>query len=396
MTVRDGRGQPIGIGTVFDSSALGVASAMAPAAVRGMAGTWKGMMIGADVSDAVTRGHFLRGDATLIIDDSANPDIDVTFSNLRDLETGARLDGRTIGSWENIPINGGSFGNKPTGSNDYIQGRFVGEPTMPAQIKITKRTVDRITGDGSDKFYWDDDLPGFGLRVRASGRKYYVVQFRANGRLRRMTLGRHGAVTPETARRRAMALISEAKGGKDPAALRDKGRKAATMKVLGRRFLEEYVPVHCKPSTAYEYRRSVKFFIDPRIGTRKVTEIQRSDIAELHHGMRETPYQANRTLGVLSKMFNLAELWGLRPDGSETRSAAAAIRLLMLTGCRLSEIQKLRWEHVDLDAAEIHLPTARLAPARFTCRLRRSASSRPCCASPAIPGSFRETSRART
>ena len=187
---------------------------------------------------------------------------------------------------------------------------------MAAQIKITKRTVDRITGDGSDRFYWDDDLPGFGLRVRASGRKYYVVQFRANGRLRRMTLGRHGAVTPETARRRAMALISEAKGGKDPAALRDKGRKAATMKVLGKRFLEEYVPVHCKPSTAYEYQRSVKFFIDPRIGTRKVTEIQRSDIAELHHGMRETPYQANRTLGVLSKMFNLAELWGLRPDGS--------------------------------------------------------------------------------
>ena len=135
---------------------------------------------------------------------------------------------------------------------------------MPAQIKITKRTVDRITGDGSDKFYWDDDLPGFGLRVRASGRKYYVVQFRANGRLRRMTLGRHGAVTPETARRRAMALISEAKGGKDPAALRDKGRKAATMKVLGKRFLEEYVPVHCKPSTAYEYRRSVKFFIEPQ------------------------------------------------------------------------------------------------------------------------------------
>ena len=254
--------------------------------------------------------------------------------------------------------------------------------------------IDRITGDGSDRFYWDDDLPGFGLRVRASGRKYYVVQFRANGRLRRMTLGRHGAITPETARRRAMALISEAKGGKDPAALRDKGRKAATMKVLGKRFLEEYVPVHCKPSTAYEYRRSVKFFIDPRIGTRKVTEIQRSDIAELHHGMRETPYQANRTLGVLSKMFNLAELWGLRPDGSnpclhvkrykeekrerflsaeeftrlgqvldeilkdgsETRSAVAAIRLLMLTGCRLSEIQKLRWEHVDLDAGELRLP----------------------------------------
>ena len=265
---------------------------------------------------------------------------------------------------------------------------------MPAQIKITKRTVDRIIGDGTDKFYWDNDLPGFGLRVRASGRKYYVVQFRANGRLRRMTLGRHGAVAPDTARRRAMALISDAAGGKDPATLRDESRKAATMKVLGQRFLEEYVPVHCKPSTAYEYNRSVKFFIDPKIGTRKVVDIQRSDISELHHSMRETPYQANRTLGVLSKMFNLAELWGLRTDGSnpclhvkrykeekrerflsadefnrlgrvldeiledgsESRSAVVAIRLLMLTGCRLSEIQKLRWEHVDLDAGELRLP----------------------------------------
>ena len=56
---------------------------------------------------------------------------------------------------------------------------------------------------------------------------------------------------------------SSAKGGKDPAALRDKGRKAPTMKVLGKRFLEEYIPVNCKPSTAYEYQRSVKFFIDP-------------------------------------------------------------------------------------------------------------------------------------
>ena len=168
---------------------------------------------------------------------------------------------------------------------------------MPAQIKITKRTVDRIKAGGADTFYWDADLPGFGLRVRASGRKYYVAQFRANGRLRRMTLGRHGAVAPEAARRRAMALIAEAKGGGDPAAVRDDSRKAATMKALGRRFLEEYVPTHCKPSTAYEYRRSVALFINPRIGSRKVAQIQRSDIAALHHDMRSTPYQANGSGG---------------------------------------------------------------------------------------------------
>ena len=212
--------------------------------------------------------------------------------------------------------------------------------------------------------------------------------------LLKLGLGRHGAVPTETARRRAMAAISEAKGGGDPAAARDAGRKAPTMKQLGKRFLEDYVPDHCKPSTAYEYGRSVRFFIDPRIGSRKVTDIKRSDIAELHHALRETPYQANRTLGVLSKMFTLAEVWGLRPDGSnpclhvkryreekrerflsaeefarlgrvldeilqdgsETRSAVVAIRLLMLTGCRLSEIQKLRWEHVDPEAGELRLP----------------------------------------
>ena len=265
---------------------------------------------------------------------------------------------------------------------------------MPAQIKITKRTIDRIETDGSDRFYWDRELPGFGLRVRASGRKFFVTQFRAKGKLRRMTLGPVTALAPEDARRRAMALLAEAKGGGDPAAQRDADRKAATVKDLGERFLDEYVPAHCKPSTAYEYRRSVELFIDPRIGRRKVTEIQRSDIAELHHGLRKTPYQANRTLGVLSKMFNLAEMWGLRPDGSnpclhvkrfkeekrerflsaeefqrlgtvldeiledgsETRSAVTAIRLLMLTGCRLSEVQKLRWEHVDLEAGELRLP----------------------------------------
>ena len=267
-------------------------------------------------------------------------------------------------------------------------------PVVPAQIKITKRTVDRLEAGGADTFYWDADLPGFGLRVRASGRKYYVAQFRANGRLRRMTLGRHGAVAPEAARRRAMALIAEAKGGGDPAALRDADREAATVRALGGRFLEEYVPAHCKPSTAYEYRRSVTLFVEPRIGARKVADVQRSDIAALHHDMRSTPYQANRTLGVLSKMFNLAELWGLRPDGSnpclhvkrfredkrerflsadefnrlgrvldeisedgsETRSAVAAVRLLMLTGRRLSEIRKLRWEHIDLDAGDLRLP----------------------------------------
>ena len=113
---------------------------------------------------------------------------------------------------------------------------------MAAHIKITKRMVDQIKADGADTFYWDADLPGFGVRVRGSGRKYYIVQYRADGRVRRITLGRHGAVSAETARRRAMAAISEAKGGGDPAAARDERRKAVTMKQLGKRFSRNTSP----------------------------------------------------------------------------------------------------------------------------------------------------------
>ena len=257
--------------------------------------------------------------------------------------------------------------------------------------KITKRTVDALKPHERERVVWDDDLKGFGVRVHPSGRKVFIVKTHYGGRVIKMTIGPHGAVSPAYARVRAAEIVTDARAGKNPAGRRS---RALTMRDLGKRFLNDYVPDHCKPSTAEEYRRSVKLFIDPRIGNLRVPDVQRSHIAALHHDMRETPYQANRTLGVLSKIFNLAELWELRPDGSnpcrhvkrfkeekrerflsdeeyqrlgstlreieaeglETTSAIAAIRLLMLTGCRLSEIQKLRWEHVDLDAGELRLP----------------------------------------
>ena len=257
--------------------------------------------------------------------------------------------------------------------------------------KITKRTVDALVGQERERVVWDDDLKGFGVRVHPSGRRVYIVKTRYRGRVIKMTIGPHGAVTPSYARVRAAEIITDARAGKNPVG---RNADAPTMIALGKRFLKEYVATHCKPSTAEEYRRSVKLFIDPRIGRYRVPDIQRSDIAALHHDMRDTPYQANRTLGVLSKMFNLAELWDLRPDGSnpcrhvkrfreekrerflsdieyqrlgaalkeievdgtETASAIAAVRMLMLTGCRLSEIQKLRWQHVDLGAGELRLP----------------------------------------
>ena len=254
--------------------------------------------------------------------------------------------------------------------------------------KLTKRAVDALKPGDADAVYWDGELTGFGVRVRKSGRKNYVVQTRVAGRLGWFTIGQHGPVTVDEARAAALEILALAKKGIDPRDAHAKRAAEPVMADLGKRFLEQYVPDHCKPSTAEEYRRSVALFIDPAIGAMPVSEVQRKDIAELHHGMRDTPYQANRTLGVLSKMFSLAEIWGWRPDGSnpcrhvkrykerqrerflspeeterlgevlreaedEMPSAVAAFRLLLLTGCRLSEIQFLRWDYVKDGCIEL-------------------------------------------
>ena len=254
--------------------------------------------------------------------------------------------------------------------------------------RITKRSVDAVKVGGADIVYWDGELTGFSLRVRRSGRKCYVVQTRIAGKLCWFTIGPHGPLNPNQARARALEILACAKKGIDPRDADARREAQPSMADLGRRFLEEYVPVHCKPSTREEYRRSVRLFVDPVIGELRVPEVQRKDIAALHHGLRDKPYQANRTLGVLSKMFNLAEVWGWRPDGSnpcrhvkrykehkrerflspeeterlgqvlreaeeEMPSAVAAFRLLLLTGCRMSEIRDLRWDYVNDDCIEL-------------------------------------------
>lgn len=125
-----------------------------------------------------------------------------------------------------------------------------------------------------------------------------------------------GAVSADEARAKALETLALAKKGIDPRDAEAKRETGPTVAELGRRFLEEYVPDHCKASTQQEYRRSVRLFIDPVIGEMQVSEVQRKDIAALHHGLRDKPYQANRTLGVLSKMFSMSEIWGWRQDGS--------------------------------------------------------------------------------
>ena len=263
--------------------------------------------------------------------------------------------------------------------------------------KLTKRTIDAIEPQPSEFFLWDEAIPGFGLRVMPSGRKSFVVQFRAGRRARRMSLGPSTVLTCDQARTRAITIIAAVKNGEDPAADRAAKRNAATVNDLAERFDKEHIAVRLKASTAKEYRRNLKRFILPALGRLAVPEITRADVAKFHHDLRHIPYQANRCIEVVSKMFVLAEMWGLRPDGSNPRkhirkypeekrerflsaaelrrigevlremeserielsSAILAARLLILTGCRLGEIMTLKWDYVDFDERALRLPDSK-------------------------------------
>jgi integrase len=261
--------------------------------------------------------------------------------------------------------------------------------------RLNKKTVTAAAPETKDYFLWDDSIPAFAVRVWPSGRKVYVIHYRSGGRLRRYTIGQHGSPwTADLARDEAIRILARVHTGENPADKRSDDRKAMTVTSFSRRFLDEYVDVHLKPRTRGEYRRSVELFIVPKFGSWRVADLSRAEVVEFHGSFRHIPYQANRTLGVLSKMFSLADLWGIREDGvnpcrgvkryreerrerfltrneyarlgnsldeaaEDMPEAARAIRLLALTGCRLREIQTLQWAHVWLDEAELRLPDSK-------------------------------------
>src|SRR3712207_2351539 len=104
--------------------------------------------------------------------------------------------------------------------------------------KLTKHMVDALQVGSSDYFEWDDDLPGFGVRVWPSGRKTYLVQYRADGRSRRVKIGNHGALTAEEARKEARALLGDVARGENPAEERATRRSSMTVRELCATYLD--------------------------------------------------------------------------------------------------------------------------------------------------------------
>ena len=268
------------------------------------------------------------------------------------------------------------------------------------QGKLTKRAVDALTSTQRDQFLWDTDLSGFGLKVTPKGKKVYLLQYRMGGRgtpAKRYTIGQHGSWTPDAARKEATRLLGLISCGTDPILTKSAGKAIPTLEQFSNRYLTEYAELHKKPLSVAQDRHNLQKHITPALGSCRVDKVERQDIARLHHHLRKTPIAANRVLALLSMMFHLAEKWGLRPDHSNPcrhvqkykeikrerflnfeelerlgevlanvekgnsvyPPIITAIRLLIFTGARLSEILTLKWAYVDFEQQCLHLPDSK-------------------------------------
>ena len=135
----------------------------------------------------------------------------------------------------------------------------------PAE-KISKRMVDALSAHGRPGVYWDRDLPGFGVRLYPTGRTTYVVQSRGPTGSRRVTVGQHGAISAEQARKAAAAIIDRIKAGEDPIPEVAEPGREPTVADLAERYLRTHVAVQCKASSMRRYRQLPHHHILPALG----------------------------------------------------------------------------------------------------------------------------------
>ena len=186
-----------------------------------------------------------------------------------------------------------------------------------ARQKLPKSAVEGLAPSSEDFVIWDSALPGFGIRVKPSNVKSYIVQYRnrKTGASRRQTIGQHGPLlTFHKAKERARIILADALRGNDPVADDRTVRDAPTMRQLAADYLEQHAVPKKRARSVKNDCSIIDRIILPRLGSKKVAAVQSRDIQSLHVSMKITPYQANRLLALLSKMLSLAVKWGWRTD----------------------------------------------------------------------------------
>jgi len=272
----------------------------------------------------------------------------------------------------------------PLGSQVVLEiGAFRG--IIMAKIKLTKTVVEATQPQATAI-----ELP--------TGRRVFMLQYRTNaGERRKPALGQFGELTVEQARILAQGWLAEVRQGGDPGSAKAEARKAQTMEALCAKFMKDYSRQRNKPSTQEGYQSVINHNIIPLLGRKKVHDVKRPDISGLMEKLSSTPAAANSTFSVLRKMFNMAEVWGYRPDGSnpcrhipmfpegkatrlindeemvrifrhleeletnrvEYYAIPLAIRLQFEFAARRSEICMLEWDWIDLEHRRVVWPDSK-------------------------------------
>ena len=240
----------------------------------------------------------------------------------------------------------------------------------------------------------DRKVPGLGQMVLESGVRTWYVRYReVSGKQQTHKIGRAEIVSLTMAREEALKVLADAARGLTPTTARQELRRSPTVAELLERIKVEHWR-RLRPGTIANNELIWRRHLLPEFGSTKVQAVQQRQVAEwFHRASMERPVRANRCLEVLSKAMNLAELWELRPQGSnpcariqanterkrrrylsreELKRLLAAldafaeagvrwrfaqlIRLLMLTGCRVREVMHARWDWLDEDAAVLIVP----------------------------------------
>jgi integrase len=257
--------------------------------------------------------------------------------------------------------------------------------------RITKRLVDGLGPDDVGRIIRDDELTGFAVRLNADKSKTYLVEYRAGrGRgfpTRRISIGRHGPLTPDQARGEAKKILALVAHGEDPAAARTARKKEPTVKDILATALEQHWKPKRKASTAKAFEEMINRTLIPEFGAVRLSDLTRAQIRAWHAKQTHRPRQANLDLAILRKALALAmadELIvdnparGIVPHPEKSRdripsdtelkavwkaideapirvSARLLFKLLPLTGCRKGEWMTALWSDVDLDAAVLRL-----------------------------------------
>ncbi len=263
------------------------------------------------------------------------------------------------------------------------------------RTKLTKRTIDSTSAADKEIFLWDTEVRGFGVRVKLSGTKTYLIQYRnAQRRTRKLAIGQHGQLAPDEARKIARQLLADVVRGADPSAERKAIRDAETVAKLLDRFETDHIARNLAASTAKVWRYLIATHIRPSLGPFLVDAVTRQDIIKLHRSIPGSGRQANNVLTVLSSVFARAEEWGARQEGtnpvtgvqrhkenarerfltdkeitrlgkalavveasgSEHPSHLAAVRLLLFSGARANEVLTLEWRHIDQEQGLVAFP----------------------------------------